>query len=109
MKSGTHYGEAVGPNIQGNPYKLSAPMRYTFEPHKDGVSVYKDYPKTDNFDEWKEWILGLTSILNPDVEAEGVIFLNRHDGRMAKLRKDMFSEAYQNPFRRKKRKNQKIN
>lgn len=94
MKDGTYYGELLGPAIQNNPYGLETHRWFTFEPHKDGVMAYKDYPRSDNFEEWKAWILGLRSLLNPEVEAEGVVFLHKHDGRMAKLRKDMFSTAY---------------
>ena len=94
MKDGTYYGEVVGPAIQGNPYNLLTHHWFTFEPHKNGVQVYKDYPKTADFNEWKAWILALSSLLNTDVEAEGVVFLNKKDGRMAKLRKDMFSSDY---------------
>jgi hypothetical protein len=102
LKPGTHYGEALGPIIQKNPYGLSTHEWFTFEPYKDGVQAYKDYPKTSNFDEWKTWVLGLKSLLNPNVEAEGVIFLHRENGRMAKLRKDMFSTAYQHRYFKKK-------
>jgi hypothetical protein len=95
IKDGTHYGEVLGPAIQSNPYGLNTHMWYTFEPHKDGVKAYKDAPVGDNFEAWKSYILNLKSLLNPNVEAEGIIFLNRNDGRMAKLRKDMFSTDYQ--------------
>lgn len=78
-----------------------------FEPFKGGVEVYKDYPQTSDFEAWKEWILQLKSLLNPNVEAEGVIFLNKKTGQMAKLRKDLFSEAYQP--KRKKHKKRKTN
>ncbi len=94
MKDGIYYGELLGPAVQGNPYKLDTHRWFTFEPHKDGVQVYKDYPQTSNFEEWKNWILQLSSLLNPEVEAEGIVFLHRKDGRMAKLRKDMFSTTY---------------
>ncbi|WP_311078154.1 RNA ligase family protein [Paenibacillus polymyxa] len=94
LKDGEYYGEAIGLNIQGNKYELDRNMWYTFEPYKDGVNAYKDFPPTTDFELWKEWILNLNSLLNPNVEAEGVVFLNRSNGKMAKLRKDMFSTNY---------------
>lgn len=94
FKSGVYYGELLGPSIQGNPYSLTEHGWYNFEPFKGGVEVYKDYPKNSNFEDWKNWILSLKSLLNPEVESEGIIFLNKLDGRMSKLRKDMFSKSY---------------
>lgn len=90
FKDGTYYGEAIGLNIQGNKYDLDRNLWYTFEPYKDGVGAYKDYPLTSNYENWKDYILNLKSIINPNREAEGVVFLNRNNGKMAKLRKDMF-------------------
>ena len=94
FKDGTYYGELLGPKFQGNPYNLSEHVWLNFKPNSGGVEVYKDYPKCSDFNEWKNWILNLKSKLNPEVEAEGVIFLNRETGEMAKLRKDMFSNEY---------------
>lgn len=90
FKDGTYYGELIGPKYQGNPYNLERHIWVTFEPFKNGVGAYKDYPKTSDYEEWKAWILGLKSLLNPEVEAEGVIFLNKETGQMAKLRQNMF-------------------
>jgi hypothetical protein len=103
LESGTYYGEVIGPTLCGNPYKLDTYVWIDFRPFKGGAEVYKDAPKTNSFEEWKEWVLGLKSFFNPDVEAEGVIFLNKQTGQMAKLRKDMFSTAYQQPRNRKKK------
>ncbi|PLS18865.1 hypothetical protein CVD28_00245 [Bacillus sp. M6-12] len=94
LKDGVYFGEVLGENIQNNPYNLTSHLWYDFRPFKGGVEAYKDYPKTSNFEDWKEWVLSLQSLLNPEVEAEGVIFLNKEDGRMAKLRKDMFDLSY---------------
>lgn len=101
---GVHFGEAVGMNLQGNPLKLPNSIWLTFDKASGGVKQYKDYPKTDDFEQWKQWILNLKSLVNPEAEAEGVIFVNKETGQMAKLRKDMFDVKYQPVRRRRKRK-----
>lgn len=95
FSDGTHFGEVIGEKYQGNPYKMDGHLWVTFTPYSDGVQAYKDYPKSSEFEEWKEWILNLKSLHNPNAEAEGVIFLNKETGEMAKLRKDMFDVKYQ--------------
>lgn len=102
FESKTYYGEVIGEKYQGNPYQMDTHLWVNFEPFRGGVEAYKDYPKTPDFESWKEWILQLTSLFNPNVEAEGVIFLNKQTGQMAKLRKDMFSESYQTKRRKRK-------
>lgn len=99
FNDGTYYGELVGPKYENNPYKLDEHKWMTFEPGKNGVERYKDHPQSNDFNEWKEWVLNLKSLLNPEVEAEGIIFLNKKTGQMAKLRKDMFSIEYNHRFK----------
>lgn len=103
FKDGTHFGEVIGKSFNGNPYQMDTNLWVTFKPNSNGVQRYTNYPETANFNEWKEWILNLKSLLNPSVEAEGVVFLNKETGQMAKLRKDMFDVKYQ-PVRRKRKK-----
>lgn len=104
LSDGTRFGELVGEKLQGNPYKMEGHIWLEFTPFKDGVEVYRDHPQTDFFEDWKTWILQLKSLYNPEVESEGVIFLNKETGEMAKLRKDMFDIKYQPKRRKRKRK-----
>lgn len=103
FSDGTYFGEVIGEKYQGNPYRLHGHTWMTFKPFSGGAGVYKDYPKSSNYEEWKTWMLNLKSILNPDVFAEGVIFLNKETGQMAKLRRDMFDISLQ-PKRNKYKK-----
>lgn len=90
MQDGIFYGESIGPRIQKNPYRLEKHKWFNFDPMAGDIMQYTDYPQTSNFPEWREWMLNIKSLLNPEVPAEGVIFLNKHTGQMAKLRRDMF-------------------
>lgn len=96
---GQFFGEAIGGKIQANPLNLTSPLWFPFHRAFDKLS-YKSwgkYPKT--FDSISEWFKdGLVSLAwemygnkKPEdkVFAEGVIFTHP-DGRMAKLRRDMF-------------------
>jgi hypothetical protein len=61
FESKVYYGEVIGVKYQGNPYRMDTHLWVNFEPFRGGVEVYKDYPKTSDFEAWKEWILQLKS------------------------------------------------
>ncbi len=93
---GQWFGEAVGPKIQANPLKLPRlwiPLSWAFE-HLAYTSWHK-YPKTyENISSWfKDFLFSLAHRKYAEKDeklfAEGVVFTHP-DGRMAKLRRDMF-------------------
>ena len=96
LLDGQHFGELIGPKIQGNPYELDAPLWIPFETYSQKKLMYRswgEYPKT--FDSISEWFKDLPSIFtmmrgNHTVQAEGVVFTRPSDGAMAKLRVDMW-------------------
>lgn len=97
-----HYGELIGPKVNGNPYDLNkhlfVPFEYLYE--KVHYKSWGDYPKTyDVISEWfEEGLIPLfyARIHNIDFDdlpddafVEGIVFTHS-DGRKAKLRRDMF-------------------
>lgn len=104
LPDGQHYGEVIGPKMQGNPYKLEKHIWIPFVKFGQKHLRYKSwgkYPKDFNtISEWFKdlmplyWAMkhGLTKDINGKYEGfvEGVVFTHP-DGQMAKLRKDMFS------------------
>ena len=97
MADGQHFGECIGPKIQKNIYGLDkvlwVPLTMLYD--KYYYRSWGEYPKT--FDSMSEWFKDLPSAYamsrgNYKVDAEGVVFTHL-DGRMAKLRRDMF-EGY---------------
>jgi len=95
LGDGQHFGELIGEKVNGNPYKIKGhvwiPLR-----HLQKKYYYKSwgkYPKTfEIISEWFKTLMPLYALqINGDKEGfvEGVVFVHP-DGRMAKLRKDMF-------------------
>lgn len=98
-----HYGELIGPKVNGNPYDLDAhlfvPFQYLYE--KVYYKSWGDYPKTyDVISAWFEQDLiplfyaRIHNLkfdeLPEDAFVEGIVFTHE-DGRKAKLRRDMFN------------------
>lgn len=97
-----HYGELVGPQVKENPYDLDQHMWVPFEYARENL-YYKswgDYPKTfETISGWFE--SGLIPLfysrihdipfddLGDSAYVEGIVFTHP-DGRVAKLRRDMF-------------------
>ena len=95
LTDGQWFGEVIGPKIQKNKYELDAPLWIPFKTYSHDKLVYGSwgkYPKT--FESISEWFKDLESIFmsrrgHKGVQAEGIVFTHP-DGRMAKLRRDMF-------------------
>ncbi|MEK6882123.1 MAG: RNA ligase family protein [Nanoarchaeota archaeon] len=103
-EDGQHFGEVIGPNVNGNPYKLDKhiwlPLKYIHKHYY--YTSWGKYPKTfEAISEWFEKYLfsiflrkRTESPIEIPIEelpkAEGVVFVHP-DGRIAKLRRDMFS------------------
>jgi len=101
LEDGQHFGELIGPKVNGNPYKLTEHIWIPFETYGQKHLAYTcwgKYPKT--FDSIREWfrelmplyglrIHGKTEENEPEHFVEGIVFTHP-DGRMAKLRRDMF-------------------
>ena len=95
---GQYFGELIGPKVQGNPYKLDRHLWIPFASYGQEHLLYKswgNYPK--DFETISAWFKDdLFSLFarrhSPNHEKmfpEGVVFTHP-DGRMAKLRRDMF-------------------
>lgn len=96
IEDGKYYGELIGPDINGNlhstPEYLFVPFNYLRSKCHWHSWVQNKYPK--DFNSISEWFKELPSLLSKrlfdkNVLAEGLIFYHA-DGRMAKLRRDMF-------------------
>lgn len=97
LPDGQHFGELIGPKVQGNPYKLEEHLWIPFDTYcrkKLSYNSWGKYPKT--FEAISGWFKdGLTSLFMmqrgvKDQLAEGVVFHQPSSGKMAKLRRDMF-------------------
>lgn len=93
---GQHFGEAVGEKIQANPYKLTEAIWLPYSTYFVKHLTYKtwgQYPKDfETISAWfKDGLFPLFAASKGDKEGfvEGVVF-HHPDGRMAKLRRDMF-------------------
>lgn len=94
---GQYFGEAIGEKIQGNPYKIKGHIWLPFDVYFRKHLTYKSwgkYPKDfKSISAWMKYIMPLFYMQkhNGDKEGfiEGVVF-HHPDGRMAKLRRDMF-------------------
>ena len=96
LGDGQHFGELIGPRVNKNPYKLEEHLWIPFSGFCQKHLKYKcwgKYPKTfDSISEWFKELMPLYTCMKGDKEGfvEGIVFTHE-DGRMAKLRKDMFS------------------
>ena len=106
LGDGQFFGELIGPKINGNPYKLNEHLWIPFNTFCQKHLKYKSwgkYPKDFNtISEWFKELFPLFSAMKGDKKGfiEGIVFTHP-DGRMAKLRKNMFKWHFQ--------KNEKIN
>lgn len=96
FENGRVYGELIGPDINTNlhevDYPLFVPFPYLLDRCHWKSWVKNKYPKTfDSISTWFKEIHSLFSEKNvkKQIPAEGLIFYHP-DGRMAKLRRDMF-------------------
>lgn len=97
---GRIYGELVGPNINGNLHGVNdyffVPFSYLREKCAWKSWSENRYPK--DFDSISEWFKELPSLFaqrhGTKCLAEGLVF-HHPDGRVAKLRRDMFPWFYQ--------------
>jgi len=98
LPDGQHFGELIGPKINGNAHKLTEPLWIPFETYGQKKLKYKtwgQYPKDfETISAWfKDGLLSLYYMQNNGGDktgfVEGVVFTHP-DGRMAKLRRDMF-------------------
>lgn len=102
LSDGQHFGEVVGIGVEGNQYRLKEVLWIPFETFVKENLVYKSwgkYPKTfQAISDWfKEGLMplfspmmhGLKNVPEDAKEVEGIVFVHP-DGRMAKLRCDMF-------------------
>jgi len=116
LPDGQWWGEVIGPKLAGNPYTLDEHLWIPFKTYAQEHLRYTSWgkhPKTfDSISGWLKTLMPIYSLRingkdskNPDINpktgkphyAEGIVFVHP-DGRMAKLRKDMFSFWYeQNP------------
>lgn len=93
---GQYFGEVIGPKLNGNPYKLDKHIWVPFATYAKEHLRYKSwgkYPKDfQTISNWfKDDLLPLFALKRGDKQGfvEGIVFVHP-DGRMAKLRKDMF-------------------
>ena len=99
LGDGQFFGELIGPKVNGNPYKLKEHLWIPFSTFCQKHLRYKSwgkYPKDFNtISEWFKELIPLYSSMVQGEEGrkngfvEGIVFTHP-DGRMAKLRRDMF-------------------
>lgn len=109
LGDGQHFGELIGPKVNGNPYKLDAHLWIPFSTFCQKHLRYKSwgkYPKDfKTISEWfKNDLLPLYTSMKGDREGfvEGVVFTHPKTGQMAKLRRDMF-DWYKEPSSHRKK------
>ena len=96
LPDGQWFGELIGKKVNGNPYQLDGHLWIPFQTYAQNHLRYKSwgkYPK--DFKTISQWFQELMPLymMKKGVKngfVEGVIFTHP-DGRLAKLRKDMFS------------------
>jgi hypothetical protein len=95
-EDGTHYGELIGPDINGNIHGTSdylfVPFSHLHRKYHWHSWVQNKYPK--NFQSISDWFKELPSLFSKnvfgkEVLAEGLVFYHPN-GRKCKLRRDMF-------------------
>ena len=104
LEDGQHFGELIGPKVNKNPYKLEMHLWIPFTTFAQKHLKYKawgKYPKDfKTISAWFEkdlmplyWTMKYGSKKDKDGRyegfVEGIVFTSK-DGKMAKLRKDMF-------------------
>ena len=104
LPDGQWFGELIGPKVNGNPYQLEKHLWIPFATQARDHLAYKSwgkYPKTfESISGWFQTLMPLFGYKTHGKEkvekesekygfVEGVVFTHP-DGRMAKLRKDMF-------------------
>ena len=95
LSDGQHFGELIGEKVNGNPYKIKGNLWIPFETFGQKHLKYKcwgKYPKTfESIREWFKELMPLYTSMKGDRGGfvEGIVFTHP-DGRMAKLRCDMF-------------------
>ena len=95
LPDGQHFGEFIGPGSQGNPYKIQKPLWIPFGTYAVKTLKYNSwgkYPKDfETISNWFKELLPLyaKNIGSESTFVEGIVFTHP-DGRMAKLRRDMF-------------------
>jgi hypothetical protein len=97
LEDGQHFGELIGEKVNGNPYKIKGHLWIPFKTYARKHLKYKSfgkYPK--NFEAFSEWFKTLMPLYHMQLNqgdqtgfVEGIVFTHP-DGRMAKLRKDMW-------------------
>jgi len=111
LLDGQHYGELIGEKVNGNPYKIKGHLWIPFSTFAQKHLKYKSwgkYPKdfetiskwfeTDLFSLYQSMVHGEDGKIDSatwksesrKMFVEGIVFTHP-DGRMAKLRRDMFS------------------
>ena len=96
LGDGQFFGELIGPKVNGNPYKLDEHLWIPFDGFCQKHLKYKSwgkYPKNfATISEWFKELMPLYTSMRGDRKGfvEGIVFTHP-DGRMAKLRRDMFS------------------
>jgi len=95
LGDGQHFGELIGKKVNGNLYKIRDHRWIPFSTYAQTSLKYKSwgkYPKDyETISGWFKELISLFSIKHggEKVFIEGIIFTHP-DGRMAKLRRDMF-------------------
>ena len=95
LGDGQHFGELIGEKVNKNKYNIDGNLWIPFETFAQKHLRYKSwgkYPKDfDTISDWFKELLPLYSSMRGDREGfvEGIVFTHP-DGRMAKLRRDMF-------------------
>jgi hypothetical protein len=100
LSDGQHFGELIGERVNGNPYKIKGHLWIPFETFCQKHLKYKNwgkYPK--DFETISKWfendLIPLYACMVQGEDGrkngfvEGIVFTHP-DGRMAKLRRDMF-------------------
>lgn len=95
LTDGQHFGELIGEKVNGNPYKIEGHIWIPFSTFCQKHLRYKSwgkYPKTfEAISEWLKTLMPLYTLMKGDKDGfvEGIVFTHP-DGRMSKLRTDMF-------------------
>lgn len=103
LGDGQHFGELMGPKVNGNPYQLKEHLWIPFSSFCQEHLKYKSwgkYPKDfETISEWFKNLMPLYWVMQHGMEkdkegnylgfVEGIVFTHP-DGRFAKIRKDMF-------------------